>query len=525
MAKRAQERQQDVLDVIEKLEVLPTTADIPLQILRLQRRESASVSHFAEVLKTDPSLCTKVLGFANSAWFAPTRPITKVSDAISMIGLRQLLPLILASAIGGIYEEVGLPKGLKKQFWESSVLKAVGARECAEHFAPKQVEEAYICGLIQDVALPIMYAVDPDSWPQVNEMLDAEKDKRREREEAFFGLDHAGLGGRLVERLGLPEFYQEATKGHHDPAALVDRLKDQGIARSLEFAALLPHDDGKRRRGAQKLVSFFRREDSTENLRIPAADVLENIEKQYNMVIEVMGQEGGPNAKLKECLSEAGRELTRQVESMIGESKVLISTFKTLESDLKEKIQKLEWRAGQSDYDGLTGILNRRGFLSRSNQLFAKARELGLGCAIGFIDVDNFKAINDHYGHRFGDFVLRAVSETLRDTIAGSGIVGRFGGDEFTFLVVAEERAKAMAVLEGLADRLCDLTVTADDVKVCVAASIGLLWLGTPHEGQSLESAIEQADKCMYEAKRSRAGKYVLQDSQASNQPEEDEQG
>ncbi len=509
MTEGVEQRRQAVLTMVESLDVLPTTTSIPVRLLELQRSRSASASQFAQVLAADPCLCTKVLGFANSAWFSPTRPITKVSEAISMIGLRHLSPLVLASAIAGIYDKVGLPAETRRRFWESFLLKGVAARECACHCVPDRAEEAFVCGLLQDLVLPVFYAADLQAWPEVDAVLDAGNDVRREREISVYGTDHTEMGRRLTERLGLPELYRGATKAHHDGPDLRRVVEDDGLARCLEFAALLPHRAGKRDGVSRDVVAFFQREDNVDALDIPPAKMLANTEKQYSMTLEVLGQDSSADAGLKECLQEATHALTLGLEAMIGESNMLLSTFKTVESNLKQEIQKLEWRATQSDYDSLTGILNRRGFLARTNEVFARAAELEFECALGFVDLDGFKTVNDRYGHSLGDLVLRAVAESLRDAIRGSGWMGRFGGDEFAFLIVASDRSEATEIADRLAGALSNLTVTADDLAVSVTASVGLTWIGTPNRQLSVESVLEQADRFMYEAKRSGGGRYV----------------
>jgi len=520
MTDQPERRRQDLIRTIENLEVLPTLASIPLRILQLQRNPSAKISDFVEVLSADVALCTKVLSFANSAWFTPARPITKVSEAITMIGLRQLVPLVLASAVAGIYDGLGLPFGVRRQFWEASLLKGVAARECARHYARDRIEEAFVCGMMQDVVLPILCSSDPDIWPQIAEILDSDNGQRREREASIYGADHGELGACLAHRLGLPEIYQRGTRVHHDGPQLRTALGDEGLARSLEFAALLPHRATGNEQGARKLVGFFLQEGNASGLSTSPSDVLDGIERQYNLMLKVMGCNGTSDADLRHCIQAAGRVLAREVESLIGGSSLLRSALQTLQSDLRSKVEELESLTNQSHYDGLTGSLTRNGFLSRTKEVFDKAAELGLGCAIGFVDLDNFKAINDRYGHAVGDHVLRVAAESLQNTLRPFGLVGRFGGDEFIFLVSARQRSEATAIIDRTAEAFNKLTVTADDVSLRISASIGLLWLGTPNPGQSLDSAIRQADKCMYEAKRSGGARYVLGDLRPEHHPD-----
>ncbi|MBN1346463.1 MAG: diguanylate cyclase [Phycisphaerae bacterium] len=510
MTKQAETRREHVLDLINRLTVLPTTANVPMRILKLQRSPSASAAQFAALLIADSCLCSKLLGLANSAWFSPARPITKVSDAISMIGLRNLMPLVFATAIAGVYDQVGLSPSVRRRFWEASVFKAVAARECASHLAPEYAEEAFICGQLQDIALPLLFSVDMTVWPETEELLHCQTEYRREREQMLYGADHADLGGRLVKRLGFPAFFQETTRGHHDAPALRGMLTHQGLARSIEFAAMMPHNPSHRGMDVDRLAEFFESTRTEDSPEIQPAALLADIERHYRTMLEIMSDEGGGDGALRSFIREASQELCVRLESMIGESCMMTSTFATLERELKEKIQQLEWRATELDYDGLTGILNRRGLLSRTEEVFTKASDLGIGCAIGFVDLDDFKDINDRYGHPLGDLVLKSVSESLQEALHGCGIVGRYGGDEFTFLLIADEPSEAMAVTDRIATALGDLTVQDNRVCVHVSASIGLLWVGTPTGSNKLETALKEADKLMYEAKRSGGSKYVL---------------
>ena len=149
-------------------------------------------------------------------------------------------------------------------------------------------------------------------------------------------------------------------------------------------------------------------------------------------------------------------------------------------------------------------------------EVFSKAPGLAIGCAIGFVDLDGFKDINDRYGHSLGDLVLKCVSEVLQEALHGSGIAGRLGGDEFTFLLITNDSSEAMAVTDRIARALDDLQVQDGKASVRVSASIGLLWVGTPAGPHMLDAALGEADRLMYEAKRSGGSKYVFGEFQRS---------
>src|SRR5437867_7142836 len=101
-APNTEARHQAVLRVIEQLDVLPTTVNVPMRLLQLQCSRTACAKEIAEVLSANPSLTSKVLGLANSSYFAPVQPVRKLTTAVSMIGLNNLLSLVFGLSLAGI---------------------------------------------------------------------------------------------------------------------------------------------------------------------------------------------------------------------------------------------------------------------------------------------------------------------------------------------------------------------------------------------------------------------------------------
>lgn len=150
-------------------------------------------------------------------------------------------------------------------------------------------------------------------------------------------------------------------------------------------------------------------------------------------------------------------------------------------------------------HDPLTDLPNRRSFghdLARSLQ---RARRQRQGLALLFIDLDDFKAVNDSLGHAAGDQLLRVVGERLRDTLRAEDTVARLGGDEFT--VVLEETNDADAAA-GTAFKLLAAICTPvalDGCSVSVSASIGIALF--PGDGANADELTRAADAAMYKAK------------------------
>ena len=162
-------------------------------------------------------------------------------------------------------------------------------------------------------------------------------------------------------------------------------------------------------------------------------------------------------------------------------------------------------------FDNLTGLANRMLFKDRLNKALAHAKRYGSTLAVMFLDLDRFKVINDTLGHNVGDILLKHIAARLIDSVRLSDSVGRpsesieasslarLGGDEFTILLTDLERADGAAkVAERITEALAK-PVNIEGREVFVTASIGISLY--PHDGETEEALIKNADTAMYHAK------------------------
>jgi diguanylate cyclase (GGDEF)-like protein len=176
------------------------------------------------------------------------------------------------------------------------------------------------------------------------------------------------------------------------------------------------------------------------------------------------------------------------------------------DEELKRREEELAFLA---THDALTGLPNRTLILDRTEQMLARSRRSQTPAAALFIDLDNFKDINDTLGHRAGDELLQAVAARLDGATRDSDALGRLGGDEF--VVISEELSLA-AGPELVAERLLDALVhpfnigSHEKTRVTVRASIGI----AVAEESSAEDLLRNADIAMYRAKWDGRNRYAM---------------
>ncbi|WP_305804472.1 GGDEF domain-containing protein [Stenotrophomonas sp. YIM B06876] len=153
-----------------------------------------------------------------------------------------------------------------------------------------------------------------------------------------------------------------------------------------------------------------------------------------------------------------------------------------------------------AETDVLTGLPNRRAGLRQLQTYVAQAQAATQPLSIGFLDIDLFKQINDHYGHDVGDEVLVAVARALVDALPNRADVVRMGGEEFLILLPGMDAAAAAQRLEQLRERVTRVAAGLRHDGLQVTASIGLA--GLRAAGDDMAALLRRADDAMYSAKR-----------------------
>jgi len=158
--------------------------------------------------------------------------------------------------------------------------------------------------------------------------------------------------------------------------------------------------------------------------------------------------------------------------------------------------------------DALTGLPNRYWLMNYLPQALARAAESGAMVAVLFIDLDDFKSINDTLGHAVGDELLQAASLRLASAIRAEDKLARLGGDEFTIVLERVETAEVIHVAERIVEAMSEPFMLANSRRRMVHASIGISLY--PRHGTDIATLLRHADAAMYQAKHSGKGRYAF---------------
>ena len=208
-------------------------------------------------------------------------------------------------------------------------------------------------------------------------------------------------------------------------------------------------------------------------------------------------------------------ELTEQVRLRAE----VTQAKEALEDKVKQRTAELEAANHQletlSTTDGLTGLANRRRFDSYWAQEWQRAARQGTSLAVIMLDVDHFKAYNDHYGHQQGDVCLRTIGDVLRSTVRRAGeLVARYGGEEFVVIMPGATVQKAQETADSIltAIREARMAHARSPVALVVTVSLGVA-AGTPGATDDREHLIKAADVALFEAKHQGRNRVLMSSS------------
>ena len=185
-------------------------------------------------------------------------------------------------------------------------------------------------------------------------------------------------------------------------------------------------------------------------------------------------------------------------------------TVARLEHEVEEHREQVKRTREMSLRDPLTGCFNRLAYRERARAEEARWRRYGNPLSVVVLDVDRFKAINDTFGHRAGDKVLRTIAQLVGSQLREVDFFGRYGGEEFVILLPETDLAAAVAVAEKVRRAVEAFRFHARGKRIPITVSCGVAQL---REGDTVDAAFHRADQALYRAKAEGRNRTVVEEA------------
>lgn len=479
---------------IESLSYLPTATAVAMKFIELGKNPDAEPADYAKIISADSSLSSKILALANSSWAGTRHKVTTVRMAVNLLGLGTVRTLAISYCMTGLHNELRLSPEESHMFWESSLCKAVAAKKYASLLEPKLADEAFVVGLFQDFALPVMYATAREQFLRILQDPEPNILTQLQQERELFGMNHAEAGRILAQKLQLPDMFVDAVVFHHRKDKLAEFIEHRAIADAIFVASLFPHTlNAWHRDDAAALEDFLK-----QNAPL-VDDFVGQVQAEFNQMYSFFHEGCDPDTDLTDLLARTTREVADNTTNLVGTVNELMRQAASTSLDVVKQHEMLE---DQSKRDALTGALNRVGFTGEGEKKLAESARYRLGFAVVYVDIDKFKGLNDRFGHEFGDAALTAVVDRITALVSEGNLIGRMGGDEFLLLLNDCTQEKATQVVQRIIADVATMTIRVRDQSAQLTLSAGLLYVSPSNKQQRIEDAVRAADKLMYVAKR-----------------------
>jgi diguanylate cyclase (GGDEF)-like protein len=166
--------------------------------------------------------------------------------------------------------------------------------------------------------------------------------------------------------------------------------------------------------------------------------------------------------------SELSPAMREALNALVAENKRLLAELATVKAQLSEA-------EVLADHDTLLPLLNRRAFLREFTRIVAYAKRYQEAAGLVYFDIDNFKYVNDTYGHAAGDEVLKHLARAIIENVRETDIVGRMGGDEFAVILVRSDEEAAQAKARSLAAMIADRPLLVNGTEIPLSISVGAI--------------------------------------------------
>ncbi|MBN2418930.1 MAG: GGDEF domain-containing protein [Deltaproteobacteria bacterium] len=501
---------QTICKWIESGKNLPVLSGAIAKLMHLTLCDQSSISQIADVIKRDVGLSAAILRITNSSAFGLLRKVTSIDQAVVLLGFKAVRNIALA--VGVVDQFSPSDSTFLSKIWQRSILSGIAARELSSLGGNMNQEDAFTNGLLHDIGLIAFYAFDKNLANQLIERMETNGRLSLDEEKALLGMDHVELGCILAEKWGLPNEVILSILNHHaEPVHDHINVPKNNVS-PLYYLSTLVGDIFYLGNKSENIKEFMNKSKSLMGIDTYKAEgLLHDIHPQLVELASYFQIDVEAGKNYEQIMCEANEEILNITVSNEATKYHLTQAFereKKLAEELEKKNHDLKLLASK---DSLTGLYNRQFLDELLEKEWFRSKRGNLPLSMAMVDIDDFKRINDTYGHKAGDVVLIKIAEAFKNKIRKNDFVARYGGEEFAFIFPETDIEKAGRIAEIINRLVYDLDTSSfiyDRVTLSISSGVSTAY--PAKEGDSLDGLMKRADDALYEAKRSGKNKVIV---------------
>jgi diguanylate cyclase (GGDEF)-like protein len=480
---------------------LPTPPAVALRVLEKAGEPDCTLADLEGIIGLDPLLCVQLLRTVNSALYGLPWAVTSIRLALGLLGTSAVRSLVLSLSLPALRTDARDSDDLRA-FWKSSIAGAIVARELALRLGRPGPEDYLVSALLRDLGTLVL----PQVFPEASRHLRRSEPAGRaggpscEEEEDAYGVNHAEVSAHLLRRWRAPADISEAIRFHKRPAQAPPHTADR--ARLLHFATK---------------VALFQAEPpnpevwthvkalAAEHFGMDEVELLKflgPLDRKMAEFAALVRVDPGPWQHYPTVLA-AAVELDK-LTAAPGAEHMRVREQAEQDADYWPRATTRFHR--EAVRDPLTGCYNRGFFEAALVRTFRRARRRCTALGLLFIDLNNFKTLNDRHGHAFGDHALKSVASRLLSCVRSGDVVARYGGDEFCVITEATTEAGLLSMADRLRSNVARLSLRNPAGPAEARVAVGAMFCLPFRCHHTTDEILATADRAMYEAKRSHGG-------------------
>ena len=470
---------------------LPSLPAIALKIIDASKDPDISLHEVSEIISSDPAISAKLLKIANSPLYSQRRALNNLREALTLLGFNASLTIALSFSL---QQSIGNNKS-HENFWRRSILSASIARMLGSKLSVPRLEDLFLASLLQDIGVLVIQCIN-DS-PYRNEKENLMHSDRVKFEQSELNIEHSLVSAWLLQLWKLPDYLVYSAMYSHSLNSGAPNQSDDDIR--FHYCLNLSGD----------LADVWLNNNRGElllSIQNVAKKVLSVNDEEFNEIIVEINEYLPDIASVFEIFlvddKERDNVLDEARELLLARS---IDTIKKSEDDkryidsITDRVEKIE---KESRIDHLTQVYNRQHIDKLLELEYEEANINRWPLSLAFIDIDDFKPVNDTFGHLVGDEILKLIADFFSINIRETDVLARYGGDEFLLMLPGATSEIAASVINRLLVLSKDkLSLEAKDVTVSSSVSIGLATHMDKNDFNSLKEFIAAADEALYKAK------------------------